>query len=207
MHYCKEMARKCWSDLTRLETHKHIKSIQRWERIYLEEGKKRLMKERRGCSRERYSGRTIRSGTRFIRRAISGANAMWRTATRSRIRLRKRSSLRRADLHSIRRMRSKNLISDASKTKRCGRRRKRGCGKSLEWKRIQSTAENCLLARLCGLRRKKILPYSAKNIFAQSKRFRKELTAFGKSSKSSWTKKTVSATGRHSAGSISGKHA
>ena len=132
MHYCKEMARKCWSDFTRMETHKHIKSIQRWERIYLEEGEKRLMKERRGCSPGRCSGRTTRSGTRFIRRAISAANATWRTVTRSRTRHRRRSNHRRADLHSTRRMRSRSLISDASKTKRCGRRRKRGCGKSLE---------------------------------------------------------------------------
>ena len=46
-----ETVRKYW-DITRGQEHNYQKQIQRWERIYLEEGAEGLMKERRGraCS-------------------------------------------------------------------------------------------------------------------------------------------------------------
>ena len=42
-----ETVRKYW-DITRGQEHNYMKQIQRWERIYLEEGAEGLMKERRG---------------------------------------------------------------------------------------------------------------------------------------------------------------
>ena len=51
-HLCyEETVRKYWPNLTRLEAHNHVKTLQRWERIYLEEGEKGLMEERRGRAR------------------------------------------------------------------------------------------------------------------------------------------------------------
>ena len=46
-----ETVRKYW-DITKGQEHNYHKQIQRWERIYLEEGAEGLMKERRGraCS-------------------------------------------------------------------------------------------------------------------------------------------------------------
>jgi transposase len=46
-----ETARKYW-DISKGQEHNYQKQIQRWERIYLEEGAEGLMKERRGraCS-------------------------------------------------------------------------------------------------------------------------------------------------------------
>ena len=46
-----ETVRKYW-DITRGQEHNYWKQVQRWERIYLEEGAEGLMKERRGraCS-------------------------------------------------------------------------------------------------------------------------------------------------------------
>ena len=46
-----ETIRKYW-DISRGQEHNYQKQIQRWERIYLEEGAEGLMKERRGraCS-------------------------------------------------------------------------------------------------------------------------------------------------------------
>lgn len=46
-----ETARKYW-DITIGQEHNYIDNVQRWERIYLEEGAEGLMKERRGraCS-------------------------------------------------------------------------------------------------------------------------------------------------------------
>ena len=46
-----ETVRKYW-DITKRQEHNHLKTVQRWERIYLEEGAEGLMKERRGraCS-------------------------------------------------------------------------------------------------------------------------------------------------------------
>ena len=47
-HLCyEETVRKYWPNLTRLEAHNHVKTLQRWEQIYLEE-EKGLMEERRG---------------------------------------------------------------------------------------------------------------------------------------------------------------
>ena len=44
-----ETLRKYWDwDITRGQEHNYTKQIQRWERIYLEEGAEGLMKERRG---------------------------------------------------------------------------------------------------------------------------------------------------------------
>ena len=47
----RETVRKYW-DISRGQEHNYQKQIQRWERIYLEEGAEGLMKERRGraCS-------------------------------------------------------------------------------------------------------------------------------------------------------------
>ena len=46
-HLCyEETVRKYWPSLTKLEAHNHTKALQRWERIYLEEGEKCLMEER-----------------------------------------------------------------------------------------------------------------------------------------------------------------
>jgi transposase len=42
-----ETVRKYW-DITRGQEHNYQKQVQRWERIYLEEGAEGLMKERRG---------------------------------------------------------------------------------------------------------------------------------------------------------------
>ena len=42
-----ETVRKYW-DITRGQEHNYMKQIQRWERIFLEEGAEGLMKERRG---------------------------------------------------------------------------------------------------------------------------------------------------------------
>ena len=42
-----ETVRKYW-DITRGQEHNYRKQVQRWERIYLEEGAEGLMKERRG---------------------------------------------------------------------------------------------------------------------------------------------------------------
>ena len=42
-----ETVRKYW-DITKRQEHNHLKTVQRWERIYLEEGAEGLMKERRG---------------------------------------------------------------------------------------------------------------------------------------------------------------
>ena len=42
-----ETVRKYW-DISRGQEHNYQKQIQRWERIYLEEGAEGLMKERRG---------------------------------------------------------------------------------------------------------------------------------------------------------------
>lgn len=46
-----EVVRKYW-DITKGQEHNYHKQVQRWERIYLEEGAEGLMKERRGraCS-------------------------------------------------------------------------------------------------------------------------------------------------------------
>ena len=46
-----ETVRKYW-DITKRQEHNHLKTVQGWERIYLEEGAEGLMKERRGraCS-------------------------------------------------------------------------------------------------------------------------------------------------------------
>ena len=46
-----ETVRKYW-EITKGQEHNYLKQIQRWERIYLEEGAEGLMKERRGraCS-------------------------------------------------------------------------------------------------------------------------------------------------------------
>ena len=47
-HLCySETVRKYW-DITKGQEHNYIDSIQRWERIFLEEGAEGLMKERRG---------------------------------------------------------------------------------------------------------------------------------------------------------------
>ena len=43
----KETVRKYW-DVTNRQEHNYHHTVRRWERIYLEEGAKRLMKERRG---------------------------------------------------------------------------------------------------------------------------------------------------------------
>ena len=57
-HLCyEETVRKYWPNLTRLEAHNHVKTLQRWERIYLEEGEKGLMEERRGRARGGKKGR------------------------------------------------------------------------------------------------------------------------------------------------------
>ena len=42
-----EVVRKYW-DITKGQEHNYQKQVQRWERIYLEEGAEGLMKERRG---------------------------------------------------------------------------------------------------------------------------------------------------------------
>ena len=42
-----ETVRKYW-DITKRQEHNQLKTVQRWERIYLEEGAEGLMKERRG---------------------------------------------------------------------------------------------------------------------------------------------------------------
>ena len=42
-----EIVRKYW-DISKGEEHNYQKQVQRWERIYLEEGAEGLMKERRG---------------------------------------------------------------------------------------------------------------------------------------------------------------
>ena len=47
-HLCyNEVVRKYW-DISRGQEHNYQKQVQRWERIYLEEGAEGLMKERRG---------------------------------------------------------------------------------------------------------------------------------------------------------------
>ena len=48
---CRETVRKYW-DVSKGQEHNYHKQVQRWERIYLEEGAEGLMKERRGraCS-------------------------------------------------------------------------------------------------------------------------------------------------------------
>ena len=47
-HLCySEVVRKYW-DITKGQEHNYIDVIQRWERIFLEEGAEGLMKERRG---------------------------------------------------------------------------------------------------------------------------------------------------------------
>ncbi|MBQ8510445.1 MAG: helix-turn-helix domain-containing protein [Clostridia bacterium] len=47
-HLCyNEVVRKYW-DITKGQEHNYQKQVQRWERIYLEEGAEGLMKERRG---------------------------------------------------------------------------------------------------------------------------------------------------------------
>ena len=49
-HLCySEVVRKYW-DITKGQEHNYQKQVQRWERIYLEEGAEGLMKERRGRS-------------------------------------------------------------------------------------------------------------------------------------------------------------
>ena len=53
--YC-ETVRKYWKDSKGKETN-YIKQIQRWERIFLEEGVEGLMKERRGKSYGSKKGR------------------------------------------------------------------------------------------------------------------------------------------------------
>ena len=42
-----ETVRKYW-DITKRQEHNQLKTVQRWERIYLEEGAEGLMKEKRG---------------------------------------------------------------------------------------------------------------------------------------------------------------
>ena len=51
-----ETVRKYW-DITRGREHNYIKQLQRWERIYLEEGAEGLMQERRGKSYRNKKGR------------------------------------------------------------------------------------------------------------------------------------------------------
>ena len=51
-----ETVRKYW-DITRGQEHNYMKRIQRWERIFLEEGAEGLMKERRGKSYRSKKGR------------------------------------------------------------------------------------------------------------------------------------------------------
>lgn len=47
-HMCySEVVRKYW-DISKGQEHNYQKQVQRWERIYLEEGAEGLMKERRG---------------------------------------------------------------------------------------------------------------------------------------------------------------
>lgn len=47
-HMCySEIVRKYW-DISKGQEHNYQKQVQRWERIYLEEGAEGLMKERRG---------------------------------------------------------------------------------------------------------------------------------------------------------------
>ncbi len=49
-HLCySEVVRKYW-DISKGQEHNYHKQIQRWERIYMEEGAEGLMKERRGKS-------------------------------------------------------------------------------------------------------------------------------------------------------------
>ena len=51
-----ETVRKYW-DISKGQEHNYQKQIQRWERIYLEEGAEGLMKERRGKSNSARKGR------------------------------------------------------------------------------------------------------------------------------------------------------